>query len=365
MQFSTFRHCAPTRWLRQEILARAASLRRSVIGIATLALVCGISVPPSAAQDAVVLVGAGSSVPAPLYLKWADEYNKRSAATQMRYMPIGTGEGIKQISHGSGDFAAGEVALTTEQRAESNLIELPSLLIGIVPYYNIPGVHEDLRFNGEVLADIFLGKVKNWNSAAIAKLNPDAQLPDMSIQVVFRPGGKGTNYVFTDFLSKTSSRFKSEIGVTASPSWPLGTPAERSSDMVDKVKSTPGAMGYGELQYAVKAGIHYGSVLNPAGKYVKASPETISAACRAIEAPSWNKFGASLTNAPGEDSFPITSFTWLYLRTNATDSRRSVALSDLLTWMYSSGQQLGAQEGYNPLPPQLLEKVRAKADSLK
>jgi len=191
MQFSMFHNCEQSRWkLRQEILARAASLGRSVIGIATLALVCGTHASPAAAQDAVVLVGAGSSVPAPLYLKWADEYNKRSAATQMRYMPIGTSEGIKQISHGSGDFAAGEVALTSEQRAESNLLELPSLLIGIVPYYNLPGVHEDLRFNGEVLADIFLGKVKNWNSPAIAKLNPDVQFPDMPIQVIFRPGGR-------------------------------------------------------------------------------------------------------------------------------------------------------------------------------
>jgi phosphate transport system substrate-binding protein len=336
-----------------------------VVAIAALALVSGISTSPAVAQDAVVLVGAGSSVPAPLYLKWAEEYNKRSAMTQMRYLPIGTSEGIKQISHGSGDFAAGEVALTPEQRAELNLIELPSLLIGIVPYYNLPGVHQDLHFNGEVLADIFLGKVKNWNSPAIAKLNPDVQLPDMPIQVIFRPGGKGTNYVFTEFLSKTSPRFKSQIGVVASPSWPQGTPAERSSDMVDKVKSTPGAIGYGELQYAVKAGIHYGSVLNPAGKYVKASAETITAACRAIEAPSWNKFGASLTNAAGEDSFPITSFTWLYLRTDPTRSRRSSSLSDLLTWMYSSGQQLGAQEGYDPLPQPLLEKVRSKANSLK
>jgi phosphate transport system substrate-binding protein len=339
--------------------------QRAAFALAFVLAVCSGLFQPAAAQDAVVLVGAGSSVPAPLYLKWADEYNKRSAATQMRYLPIGTSEGIKQISRGSGDFAAGEVALTQEQRAESNLIELPSLLIGIVPYYNVPGVHQNLRFNGEVLADIFLGKVKNWNSPAIAKLNPGVQLPDMPIKIVFRPGGKGTNYVFTEFLSKTSPRFQSQIGVTPSPNWPLGRPAERSADMVDKVKSEPGAIGYGELQYAVKAGISYGSVLNPAGKYVKASVETISAACRAIEAPSWNKFGASLTNAPGEDSFPITSFTWLYVRTDSTDSGRSSARSDLLTWMYSSGQQLGAQEGYTPLPQPLLEKVRSKASSLK
>lgn len=340
-------------------------IQRAALALAFVLAVCSGLFLPAAAQDAVILVGAGSSVPAPVYLKWAEAYNKRSATTQMRYLAIGTSEGINQISHGSGDFAAGEVALTSQQRSESNLIELPSLLIGIVPYYNLPSVHQDLRFSGEVLADIFLGKVKNWNSPALAKLNPSVQLPDMPIKIFFRPRGKGTNYVFTDFLSKTSPRFESQIGVTPSPNWPLGRLAERSSDMVDQVKSEPGAIGYGELQYAVEAGIPYGSVLNPAGKYVKASVETISAACRAIEAPSWNKLGVSLTNAPGADSFPITSFTWLYLRTNSTDSGRSSGLSDLLTWMFSSGQQLGAQEGYTPLPLPLLEKVRSKANSLK
>jgi len=316
-------------------------------------------------QEALVLVGSGSSVPAPLYVKWSQEYNKRNPGIQMRYLPIGTSESIKQISHGSGDFAAGEVALSASERAEAGLIELPTVLIGIVPYYNLPGVHSELRFNGEVLAGIFLGEVKRWNDPQIAKLNPEASLPDLAIKVFYRPAGKGTNYVFSEFLSKTSPKFRSRIGVTPSPKWPVGAPAERSSDMVDKVKGEEGSIGYGELQYAVKDNIAYGRVLNAAGVFVKASPETIAAACRGVEAPGWDKLAASLTNAPGENAYPITSFTWLYVRNATTDGRRAGAIADLLNWVYSEGELIGREEGYGELPKPLLEKAQAKAKSLR
>jgi phosphate transport system substrate-binding protein len=325
----------------------------------------GLTPRPTFAQDAIVLVGSGSSVPAPLYNKWVAEYNKRNPAIQMRYLPIGTSEGIKQIAKGSGDFGAGEVQLTAAERSEMNLIELPTMLIGIVPMYHLPGVHQELRFTGELLAEIFLGEIKNWNDPQIAKLNPGASLPDLAIKIIYRPAGKGTNYVFTEFLSKTSSKFRSRIGVTPSPSWPVGTPAERSSDMVEKVKGETGTIGYGELQYAVKADVQFGRVQNATGNFVKPSPESIAAACRAIEAPAWDKFAASLTNPPGAESFPITSFSWLYLKTSVSDSRRAAALADLLNWIYTDGQQLEGQEGYSELPQQMLSKVRAKANSLR
>jgi phosphate transport system substrate-binding protein len=320
---------------------------------------------PIFAQEAVVLVGSGSSVPAPLYNHWATEYNKRSPNIQFRYLAIGTSEGIKQIAKGSGDFGAGEVQLTASERAEMNLTELPTVMIAIVPMYHLPGVHQDLRFSGELLAEIFLGEIKNWNDPQIAKLNPGVSFPDLPIKIIYRPGGKGTNYVFTEFLSKTSAKFRSRIGVTPSPNWPVGTPAERTSDMVEKVKADIGTMGYGELQYAVKADVQYGRVLNSSGNFVKASPETIEAACRTIEAPGWDKFAASMTNPLGAESFPITSFTWLYLRNSTSDSRRAAALADFLNWVYTDGQQIAGQEGYSELPQQLLTKVRAKANSLR
>lgn len=316
------------------------------------------------AQNAVVLVGSGSSVPAPLYNRWTQEYGKRSSAIQMRYLPVGTSEGIKQISHSAGDFGAGESQLTEKERKEGDLIELPVVLIGIVPIYNLSDIHQELRLSGEVLAEIFLGDVKMWNAPQIAKLNPDISLPNLPIQVVNRPAGKGSNYVFTEFLSKASSKFRAQIGVTPSPKWPVGEPAERSADMADKVKSNSGSIGYVEYQYAVKSSIAQAAVLNSAGKFVRASADSIAAACQAAEAPRWNNFSASLTNAPGAESFPITSFSWIYLRTSSSNSAREAALSNLLDWVYSDGQQYAVQEGYSALPAPLLEAVRKKAKTL-
>jgi phosphate transport system substrate-binding protein len=327
-------------------------------------LTLGLQSAPAQAQSATILVGSGSTVPAPLYGRWAQEYDRRNPSIQMRYLPVGTSEGIKQISHGVGDFAAGEAQLTSKEQKEGSLIELPVVLIAIVPIYNLPDIHQELRLSGEVLAEIFLGDVKTWNAPQITKLNPEIALPNLPIQVVNRPAGKGSNYVFTDFLSKVSSKFRAQIGVTPSPKWPLGTPAERSSDMADKVKNSPGSIGYVEYQYAVKNGLPHAAVQNRSGKFVKASTESMTAACQAAEAPGWKNFSASLIDTPGADSFPITSFSWIYLRTSSSDSVRANALSRLLDWIYSDGQQFALQEGYSELPPPLLAGVRKKAQDL-
>jgi phosphate transport system substrate-binding protein len=316
------------------------------------------------AQAALVLVGSGSSVPAPLYNRWTQEYGKRNPSLQMRYVPVGTSEGIKKIAHGASDFGAGEAQLTDKERKDGSLIELPVVLIGIVPIYNLPDVHQELKLSGEVLAAIYLGDVKTWNAPQIAKLNPEITLPSLAIHVVNRPEGKGSNYVLTDFLSKVSSKFRTQIGVSPSPQWPVGEPAERSSDMADKVKNIPGSIGYVEYQYAVKAGIAQAAVLNPAGKFVKASMESLVAACDATEEPRWNNFSASLTNSPGADSYPITSFTWIYVRTASSDLVRAAALGNLLDWIYTDGQQSAVQEGYSALPPQLLAAVKKKAKAV-
>jgi phosphate transport system substrate-binding protein len=331
----------------------------------TLALFILIGVL-SCNSHAQVLVGSGSTVPVPFYRALAAEYNKRSSATQLQYLPLGTSEGIIHISHGIGDFGAGEVPLTQKERDEGSLVELPVALIGIVPIYWLPGVTQDLHFSGELLAEIYLGHVKVWNAQQIARLNPTVALPNLPITIIYRPSGKGTNYVFTDFLSKRSPKFREEIGVTPSPNWPVGTPAERSSDMVDRVKGTPGAIGYVELQYAVAQRIPYGLVSNPAGKFIKASAETIIAACKGVEAPKWDRFSASLTDAPGPDAFPIASFTWVYLKKKkSADSLRAAALANLLEWMLTDGQRLAAQQGYSELPEPLRQKAKLTVKSLR
>jgi phosphate transport system substrate-binding protein len=344
----------------QRLFSRNMCLRMLLVSLLTF----GPYSPLAQAQNTVVLVGSGSSVPAPLYSRWTQEYGKRNASIQFRYVPIGTSEGIREISRGASDFGAGEAQLTEKERKENNLIELPVVLIAIVPIYNLPDVHQELRLSGEVLAEIFLGDVRMWNAPQITKLNPDITLPSLAIQVINRPAGKGSNYVFTDFLSKVSSKFHTQVGVSPSPKWPVGQPAERSSDMADKVKTIPGSIGYVEYQYAVKSNLSQAAVSNAAGKFVRASTESIVAACDAMEEPRWNSFSASLANAPGADSFPIASFTWIYLRTSPSDSARAAGMSDLLDWIYTDGQRSAVQEGYSALPPQLLAAVRKKAKTM-
>lgn len=349
-------------------IQKSCSRRCQLFFLSFSFLLMVLSAHPTEAQESVSLVGAGSTVPLPLYNKWAQEFNKLSRAVQMQYQPLGTSEGIKLISGskeelGKTDFSAGEILLTDQERTNGQLIQLPAVIIGIVPIYNLPG-NPELKFTGEILAQIFLGRIKMWNAAQIARLNPGIFLPAQPIKVVYRPGGKGSNYVFTDFLSKTSAEFRTEIGRSASPKWPTGEPAERSSDMVEKVKGQPGSIGYVELQYALAGNIRYGLVQNATGKFIKASDETTMAACRAVEAPSWNKFSVSLTYAPGADSFPITSFSWLYLRSVSSDMRRRAALVNLLTWIYGNGQQIASLQGYTQLPPQLLASIKAKVGAL-
>jgi phosphate transport system substrate-binding protein len=197
--------------------------------LVSITILAGLCVALFAAEpQGVVLVGAGSSVPLPLYHKWADLYNQNNKTVQLQYVPMGTIEGIAQITHGTSDFGAGEVPLTAEERRLGNLTELPVVLIGIVPIYNLPGI-QSLRLSGDVLAQVYLGHISNWNDPAIARLNPGTALPNMPIRVFYRPGGKGSNYVFTEFLSKVNAKFREQIGRSPSPKWPVGQPAERSS----------------------------------------------------------------------------------------------------------------------------------------
>lgn len=329
-----------------------------------LILVVSLHVSPVMAQQRLVVVGSGSTVPAPLYTAWSQAYAKQNSNVQIRFVPVGTEEGIKQVSHGSGDFGAGEMPLSEKQRAEDGLVELPVAIIGIVPIYNVPHLQQELRLSGEVLADIYLGVIKNWNAPQISKLNPGVDLPDLAIQVVQRPAGKGSNYVFTEFLSKSNARFRSQIGTSLSPKWPVGQSAERSADMAEKVKAVPGSIGFVEFQYAAKNNIQQALVLNSAGKFVKASSRTLTAACESVESPEWHGLSASLVNAHGADSYPMASFTWIYLPVKSQDSARASAITNLLSWIYADGQTVAEENGYTGLPKQLVAEARKKVANL-
>jgi phosphate transport system substrate-binding protein len=196
-------------------------------------------------QNIIALVGSGSNLPTPLFSHWVEEYNKLSPGAQVRYLSTGTVKGIEDISRGVGDFAAGEVPMTDEQlkAAKTPILHIPTVLVAIVPIYHIPGMRGNLRLSAPVLAEIFLGAIKNWDDPQIKELDPGQILPHLDIAVVHRTDGKGSNYIFTDFLTKTSSKWRNQIGKTPSPAWPVGVSANRGEDMMEKVKVSTGAIG--------------------------------------------------------------------------------------------------------------------------
>jgi phosphate transport system substrate-binding protein len=196
-------------------------------------------------QNIIALVGSGSNLPTPLFSHWVEEYNKLSPGAQVRYLSTGTVKGIEDISRGVGDFAAGEVPMTDEQlkAAKTPILHIPTVLVAIVPIYHIPGMRGNLRLSAPVLAEIFLGAIKNWDDPQIKELDPGQILPHLDIAVVHRSDGKGSNYIFTDFLTKTSSKWRNQIGKTPSPAWPVGVSANRGEDMMEKVEVSTGAIG--------------------------------------------------------------------------------------------------------------------------
>lgn len=317
----------------------------------------------SYSQGTLSLVGAGSNVPSPLYADWTEEYKKRNPTVEVRYLSTGTMQSIRDISSGIGDFGAGEVPMTDEQlhSARTPIVHIPTVLVAIVPIYNSPGVKSGLRFSGEVLAQIFLGRIKRWDDPRIAKLNPETQLPHLDIVVVHRTEGKGSNYILTDFLSKVSPEWRRQIGKTPSPAWPVGMSAQRGEDMMEKVRKTEGAIGYVELGFTEKDNsVSTGMVQNAAGRFVKASSESILAAYQAMEKSVPADFRVSLANAPGKDAYPMSSFTWLYVPVKGATPERSAALADYLNWVLTTGQQTAQMHGYTPLPASLVPKVQAK-----
>lgn len=337
-----------------------------ILGICTFLLLVTIFSPPANSQNGIALVGSGSNLPTPLYSHWTEEYNKLNPNIQVRYLSTGTVKGIEDISRGVGDFAAGEVPMTDEQMKGTGtpILQIPTVLVAIVPIYHLSGV-KGLHFTGPVLADIFLGNIKSWDDPKIKELNPGQTLPHLDIAVVHRTEGKGSNYIFSDFLSKTSPKWHSQIGRTPSPAWPLGVGASRGEDMMEKVKGSNGAIGYIELGFVENdPSVGVGLVENASGKFVNASQASIAAAYHASEKNIPADFRASLTNASGADAYPIVSFTWLYVPVRSNDAARSKALEHYLEWALGTGQASAERHGYTPLPSSLAPKVMAKVHTL-
>ncbi|MGH9601417.1 MAG: phosphate ABC transporter substrate-binding protein PstS, partial [Terriglobales bacterium] len=273
---------------------------------------------------------------------------------------IGSGGGIRQVLAGTVDFGATDGPMSDDQlrQAKSKILHIPTVLGAVVPAYNVPGVSGELKFTPEVLVGIFLGRISNWNDAAIAKANPGVNLPNQPIVVVHRSDGSGTTFVWTDYLSKVSRDWESTAGRGTSVRWPVGLGAKGNEGVAGMIRQLQGSIGYVELIYAEQNKITYGSVKNAAGEFVKASLAGTSAAAASVKNMPAD-FRVSITNPPGKDAYPIASFTWLLIPAQSADANKGKILSEFLTWMLADGQQLATQLTYAPLPKEVSDKVRA------
>lgn len=309
------------------------------------------------AQERISLVGCGSIIPSPLYGVWAEAYSHQNANVQIKYLPLGSAEGIRQITAGSADFGAGEIPIADEDMpAGKRIRHVPLFLTAVVPIYNVPGVTRRLRFSGKVLADIFSGDIKRWNNPELVRLNAGANLPNLAITAFHRESGKGTTYLFTDFLSKSSAAFRAKIGTNASPSWPNGVEVQGGPSMVQQVSETPGGIGYAELNVAKSASVGMGLVQNASGAFIEASPESAAAACpRTLGGDS----RISLTNALGENVYPITGFSWMFVPIEGVSAARADAVRDFLKFIFTDGQSMIASRGHLPLPQRITSSILA------
>ncbi len=322
----------------------------------TLLLAAIVLLATAASAQTIQINGAGATFPYPIYSKWFDEYHKVHPNVEINYQSIGSGGGIRQLSAGTVFFGASDGPMTNDQitAAGFRILHIPTVLGGVVPVYNIPDVSAELRFTGKVLADIYLGKVTKWNDAAIRALNPGVNLPGAEITVVHRSDGSGTSYIWCDYLSKVSPDYKKTVGVATSVNWPVGVGGKGNEGVAGLVKQTPGSIGYVELIYAIQNKISYGSVQNMDGEFVRASTETVTNAAASAAKNMPKDFRVSITNAPGHDVYPISSFTWLLLQESPKDVARSRIMVDFTRWALSGGQGLAPQLGYAPIPKEVV-----------
>jgi phosphate transport system substrate-binding protein len=322
-----------------------------------LLLVCVLLALPVVGQT--TLNGAGATFPNPMYSKWFSEYGKSHSGIQINYQPIGSGGGIRQVTAGTVDFGASDMPMTDKQLqdAKFKILNVPTVLGAVVPAYNIPGVSGEIKFTPDALAGIFLGKISKWNDKAITSANPGINFPDANIIVVHRSDGSGTSFIWTDYLSKVSPEWKSQVGSDTSVKWPIGMGGKGNEGVAGLIRQLNGSIGYVELIYAVQNKIPYGTIRNSSGAFVKASLESVTAA--AASAPKMPAdFRVSITNAPGKDSYPISSFTWLLIPEQSKDSAKGKILNDFLNWMVTEGQKMTGALSYAPLPDNVVAKVK-------
>jgi phosphate transport system substrate-binding protein len=311
------------------------------------------------------LQGAGASFPSPFYKRLVVEYQGIHPDVLIDYQSIGSGGGIRAITKATVHFCGSDAPMNKSELeavgGEESIVEIPSCAGGVVPTYNVPGMKGTLKFTGKLLADIFMGKVSRWNDPAIAKVNADVQLPDLAITPVWRTDGSGTTFIFTNYLATQSEEFKSTIGLGKQVSWPFGQGGKGNEGVTAVVQQTAGGIGYVEQSYADNNHLSSGEMQNKDGKFVKASPDSISAAGAGPAAKmQGHVLAADIWDQPGEKAYPIASFTYLIVYKdlkNLSDRDSAQNLVNFLWWVTHDGQKYAAELGYAPLAPEVRGKV--------
>ena len=319
----------------------------------------------------MLINGAGASFPYPIYSKWFNEYAKLHQGIQINYQSIGSGGGIRQVTEGTVDFGATDGPMNDEQLQDfqkkrgTGVLHFPTVLGAVVVTYNIPGVNESLNLTSAVIADIYLGKITKWDDAAIKANNPKVKLPNSDIVVVHRSDGSGTSYCWTDYLSKVSPEWKSKVGKGTSVNWPVGLGGKGNEGVSGQVKQTAGSIGYVELIYAIQNKLPYANVKNAAGRFVKPDLASTTAAAAGAAKSMPADFRVSITDAPGKDAYPISTFTWLLIPETMQDKAKGDAIKDFMKWMLTSGQGMVEELSYARLPKEVVAQEQKALANLK
>ena len=353
-------------------------MSRTLLALAAAALVAGCgdgsrksdsaAVPSTSTASGADLTGAGATFPYPLYSKWFDAYAQKTG-TKINYQSIGSGGGIRQLSEQTVDFGATDAPMSDAELAKAKggaVLHIPTALGAVAITYNLPGVTQTLKLDGDVLAAIFLGQITKWNDARIAALNAGVALPATDVLVVHRSDGSGTSYVFTDYLSTVSTAWAAKPGKGKEVQWPVGLGGKGNDGVTGQVKQTPGAIGYVELAYANQNKLPTVQLKNAAGEFVAPNVASVTAAAAgaAAKLPSNTDYRVSVVNAPGKGVYPISSFTWIIAYAKQSDAAKGKKLKDFLHWALTDGQGMEAALDYAPLPESMRSALGARVDSI-
>jgi len=336
--------------------------------IRSIALALGAAALVAAPAGGQSLTGAGATFPNPIYTKWFDAYNK-ATGIQINYQSIGSGGGIRQFTEGTVDFGASDGPMSPAQMeaVQNNVLHVPTVIGAVVLTYNLPSLGAtQLQMDGATIADIFLGRITKWNDKRIAAMNAGVALPNADIIVVHRSDGSGTSYIFTDYLTKVSREWKDKVNFATSVKWPVGLGGKGNEGVTQQVKQIEGTIGYVELIYALSNNLPFAKVKNGAGNFVVPSLASATAAAGSAKFAKDTDFRVSITNAPGAQTYPISSFTWLLVRPDSKDAAKAALLRDFLNWMITpEAQAMAGELKYAPLPAEVVALIKPRIAALK